>query len=341
MMNNIILEDVEKICSNSDFSELNNSTILVTGASGLLGSSFIASLFYLKTIGYKLDVYAQTLSDVPAHISKLALEGGFKVIQSDLANFENYSHLPEADFIIHSAGYAQPTRFLANPAATLQINTSATIALLNKLRSGGKFLFLSSAEVYCGLTNGPFSEELIGSTTPFHPRAAYIEGKRCGEAICGSFRASGVQAKIARLGDVYGPGTRKHDKRALNNFIEKALLRGRIDLLDSGRAIRTYCYISDAVELMWKILLSGKELVYNVGGRSTYSIAELAKIIGRLTETDVVFPDQSTGIIGAPPELGQNLTRVETEFNKSNYVSLEDGLSRTIAWQRHLYDKKE
>lgn len=337
MTNTIIPEDIETICKRIDFGELKDKTVLITGASGLLGSTFITCLYYLKTMGYHVNVYAQTSSDFPPHISALIQDGGFNTIQADLSNFKNYSHLPEADFIIHSAGYAQPTRFLANPAATLQINTSATIALLNNLRKGGKFLFLSSSEVYSGLTKGPFTEEMIGSSTPFHPRAAYIEGKRCGEAICGSYRASGVQAKAVRLGDIYGPGTRKHDKRALNNFIEKALLHRKIELLDSGSAVRTYCYISDAVELMWQVLLYGKEPVYNIGGRSIFLIAELAQIIGRLTGANVVFPAQDDGIAGAPTVLMQDLTRVETEFQKLNYVSLEDGLKATIAWQRNLY----
>ncbi|MBE3087306.1 MAG: NAD-dependent epimerase/dehydratase family protein [Bacteroidetes bacterium] len=340
MVNKIILEEVEGICKNIDINELNDSAILVTGASGLLGSTFITCLYYLKTMGCRFTVFAQTLSDFPPHIFSIIQKGGFNVIQADLANFNNYSNLPEVDLIIHAAGYAQPARFLANPAATLQVNTSATIALLNNLKKGGKFLFLSSAEVYCGLTVGPFSEEMIGSTTPFHPRAAYIEGKRCGEAICSSFRASGVLAKVVRLGDVYGPGTRKHDKRALNNFIEKALLQGSIDLLDYGSAVRTYCYISDAVELLWKVLLYGIEPVYNIGGRSTCSIAELAQKIGYLTETDVVFPKTSKGIVGAPPLLELDVTRVETEFHKLSYVSLEDGLRATIAWQRELYAER-
>jgi UDP-glucuronate decarboxylase len=337
MVDNMISEGIETICNKVDFNDLNDKTILVTGASGLVGSTFITCLHYLKTSGYRINVYAQTLSGFAPYISTLIHESGFNVVQADLSNFESYSYLPEADLIIHSAGYAQPTRFLANPAATLQINTSATIALLNNLRKDGSFLFLSSSEVYSGLTKGPFSEEMIGSTTPFHPRAAYIEGKRCGEAICGSYSASDIKAKVVRLGDIYGPGTRKHDKRALNNFIEKALLYSTIDLLDSGSAVRTYCYIYDAVELMWQILLSGKERVYNVGGRSTYSIAELAQTIGHLTGANVVFPERSTGIAGAPPVLMQDLTRVETEFQKFNYTNLEDGLRATIAWQRKLY----
>jgi nucleoside-diphosphate-sugar epimerase len=105
---------------------------------------------------------------------------------------------------------------MSNPIATMQINISATIALLQRLRPNGSFIFISSSEVYCGLTESNFHEEHIGTTTPYHPRSSYIEGKKSGEAACNAFRSQGVRAISARLGDVYGPGTRKHDKRALN-----------------------------------------------------------------------------------------------------------------------------
>jgi nucleoside-diphosphate-sugar epimerase len=135
----------------------------------------------------------------------------------------------------------------------------------------------------------------------------------------------------------YGPGTRKGDKRALNTFIETALTSGKIELMDEGKAIRTYCYASDAVELLWQALLHGTHPVYNIGGRSTVSIVGLAKLVGKATGVPVLFPVQSAEVAGAPEEVRLDLTRIETEFKKTAYVSLQDGLFVTIPWQRQLY----
>jgi len=333
----LILEDARVICERVELNELDGSTVLVTGASGLIGTYVLASLCHLRDRGARLKVYAQILSDPPPHTSELIRAGKFETVQLDLADFAAYQHLPKADVIVHSAGYAQPAIFMANAAKTIQINTSATIALLSRLTDNGRFLFLSSSEVYSGLKKESFSETDIGITTPYHPRAAYIEGKRCGEAICQAFRAQGVQATSARLGHIYGPGTRKHDKRALYSLIEKALCYGKIEMLDSGTAIRTYCYVTDAVELLWKILLKGSEPVYNVGGRSTTTIAQLATMIGDITGAPVIVPAVQGGIAGAPEDAPLDLTRIERDFGKTSYVSLGTGLKTTIDWQRELY----
>ena len=247
------------------------------------------------------------------------------------------SLLPPADVIIHSAGYAQPAIFMANPVATFQVNTSVTVTLLQRLKPGGAFLYLSSSEVYSGLNKSPLSESDIGTTTPLLPRACYIEGKRGGETICNAYRSQGVRAVSARLALAYGPGTRKGDKRAMNSFIEKALGQGKIELMDAGKAIRTYCYVSDAVELMWQAALHGTQPVYNIGGHSTVTIGELARLVGQIVGVPVLFPAQSAEVAGAPDEVRLDLTRPETEFKKTSYVSLEDGLRATIEWQRQLY----
>ena len=146
-----------------------------------------------------------------------------------------------------------------------------------------------------------------------------------------------MHATSARLAHTYGPGTRKHDKRALNSFIEKALCERKIQLLDAGIAIRTYCYIADAVEMLWQILLHGKEPVYNVGGRSTVTVADLARILGKMTNAEIFFPSTRMEIAGAPEGVRLDNTRVETEFGKARYVSLEEGLKKTIEWQQELY----
>ncbi len=331
------MQEARQICDRIDLNTLRNKIVLVTGGSGLIGTHILACLCHLQKRGFSMNVYVHHFSELPPHIAKLINQGNFEVIQANLADFDEYACLPEADIILHAAGYAQPTRFMADPIATIQVNTSATIELLKRLRSGGKFLFVSSSEIYSGLNKPLLNETDIGFTTPSHPRAAYIESKRCGEAICNAFRAQGVSAVAARVALAYGPGTRKHDKRVLNSFIEKALCLQRIELLDAGAAVRTYCYVDDIVELLWQVLLYGKEPVYNVGGHSTVTISDLARMIGKITGVPAVFPTIQAEIAGAPEEVRLDLSRVETEFGKTDYVSMEDGLKATIEWQRDLY----
>jgi len=337
MLSEIIMQDIENGCGQIEHDFIKNKTILITGSSGLIGSYILAYFVSLVKAGVPLEVYALTFSAPPQHMLELINCGKIKVLQIDLSNINEYKRLPEADVIIHCACYAQPMLFMSNPIATMQINISATIALLQCLRPNGSFIFISSSEVYCGLKSSAFREDCIGTTTPYHPRASYIEGKRSGEAACNAFRSKGVRAISVRLCDVYGPGTRKHDKRALNSFIEKALLKQKIDLLDFGTAMRTYCYIGNALESLIKILFYGKQAVYNLGGHSYISIAESAKIIGKITNVPVVFPSNEVQVAGSPEILSLDLGRIEAEFGKTEYIELEEGLTRTVSWQRELY----
>ena len=216
------------------------------------------------------------------------------------------------------------------------MNTNVTDGLLRKLRNNGKFLFLSSSEIYSGSPKSPYTEECIGQTTPLHTRAPYIEGKRCGETICNIYRNLGFDVKSARLALAYGPGVKKLDKRVLNEFIQKGL-RGEIELKDFGNATRAYCYVSDAIELLWNILLSGTKPVYNVGGIEKKTIAEIAEIIGEKLKVPVTYPKEQLVIdIGAPEEVCLDLTLTEKEFGKRTYVPFDDGIQRTIDWHKTL-----
>jgi nucleoside-diphosphate-sugar epimerase len=333
----VIARDAAQICQRVNLEELEGKTILITGASGLLGTYFLATLAHLKLSGVQLKAIAQVRSEPAPHTAEIIQRAGFQLAQVDVAAHAECCSLPRADVIIHSAGYAQPLVFMAHPAATYQLNTAATITLLQKLQPCGAFLFLSSTEIYNGITNTLVTEADIGTTNPAHPRACYIEGKRGGETICHAFRNQGIHATAVRLAMTYGPGTRKGDKRAMNSFIEQALCHGRIDLMDAGKAIRTYCYVSDAVELMWQAALHGTQPIYNIGGHSTVTIGELARLVGQIVGVPVAFPAQSAEVAGAPQEVRLDLTRAETEFKKTTYLGLEDGLRATVEWQRQLY----
>ncbi len=319
-----------------------DKTALITGASGLIGSHFLAGFVQLQREGaFNGVIHAVTRRSPPEFVRALAEQGAVRLHQGELEDQAFVQGLPAADIVVHAATYGQPGLFTANPQTTLKLNTVTTFGLLERTRVNGHFLFLSSSEVYSGLANPPFGEDQIGTTNTIHPRACYIEGKRCGEAICDSFRKTGIQAKSARLALAYGPGTRPGDKRVLNSFIEKALRQKAITLMDEGAAKRTYCYIADAMHMLWLILMEGKEAVYNVGGISSTTIAQLACRIGEITGTPVHIPDsEGGGIVGAPDNVRVNVSRFENEFGRMTYVPLERGLQRAIEWQRG-YDAGE
>jgi len=261
----------------------------------------------------------------------------FEIVRADLQDAAACRALPAASLIIHAGGYGQPGKFMENPLGTLKLNTSATFDLLSKLKPGGRFLLVSTSEVYSGLQNPPYCETQIGTTNTDHTRSCYIESKRCGEAICHAARKQGVAATGARLALAYGPGTQADDQRVINAFIRRALTEKRIRLMDHGEANRTYCYVADAVSIMWRILLAGREVIYNVGGDSTTTIADLAKLVGRITNVPVVFPEHAKPLAGAPDNVRLDMSRFEAEFGALEFVNLEEGVGRTIEWQKGLY----
>ncbi len=341
-LSEILIQDSKKISAAINFNCLSGKTILITGVSGMVGTYLLASLIDgLDILNDDTRVILVVHNDLPDYLKDLISvhEKLISIYKGDLSDYDFCQSLPLADYIIHSSGYAQPQVFLASQEKTLKINTLATFCLLDKLKAGGHFVFMSSSEIYNGLPAGKYKEVEIGNTSTSHPRACYVEGKRSGEAMCIIKRASGVDARIVRLSSTFGPGTKSGDKRVMQTFIENGL-SGDIKLLDSGAAVRNYCYITDAVAMIWNILFWGKEPVYNVGGVAKISIADLARQIGRELDSNVIVPENSqTAIIGAPVDMSLDMDLYEAEFGKINYVNFINGLRSTIEWVKALNNK--
>ena len=338
MQSEIIKQDVNDIIRNVDLSWMNDKILLITGSTGLLGTYFLHVIFALKNAGQgPRRVYAIVHTDLPQHMREIGNQNWLTVLKGSLADNEFCKSLPKADGILHSAGYGQPSLFLKHEMEALKINTLATFALLDRLNDDGKFLFISSGAVYTGSPNNIFVETQAGSSNTDHPRCCYIEGKRCGEAACNIARRNGIDAKSVRLSFTYGPGVKKDDTRVMYSFIAKALNSGRIQMLDKGAAIHTYCYISDAIEEMLNIMLHGKQGIYNVAGHSETSILALAQRIGKALCADVVVPEEDKGIVGALQREFISPERYETEFEKMSFITMEEGLNRTIEWYRQYY----
>ena len=329
--------DARYVNNHINLKSLEGLDVTITGATGLVGFNIICALnYYNNNFAQKpININALSYSKPREIIKKVFKKNDVNSIVGDLSDCIFVEGLPKSECIIHSAGYGQPGKFLNDKLKTVSINTSATISLSRKLKKGGKFLFLSSSEIYSGCSSGENIESDIGTTSPDHPRSSYIEGKRSGEAIVNILRGRGVSAVSARLALAYGPGVRPNDERVLNQFIHKGL-KGSIDLLDKGLSMRTYGYIADIVIMLLNILTKNNYSTYNVGGKSIISIKDLATKIGQQMKVDVKVPNISkSSIKGAPEFVGLNLSRIEKEFGIEKYVGIDQGLENTIQWIRN------
>jgi len=240
------------------------------------------------------------------------------------------------DYIIHAAGYASPAKFMADPMATIAVNTTRLMAMIEAMQPGARLMFLSSSEVYSGSAASTHTEDDIGTTTPEHPRAAYIEGKRCGEAICHAARAAGRDVVIARVSSVYGPGFRRDDTRVLPQFIRMAVEERCVAPKGGADARRGWLYVDDCADMLLTILEHGTQAVYNVGGTEQCSIAELAAKIADMAPCSYQAPS-GVGTAGAPSHVKVDMTRYNQEFGAPSLKTLDEGIGMTLDWYRGAF----
>ena len=336
MNNAIIISDVADLVDKVDLGELKNKNILIVGGTGLIGTYFIYSIIEASKRGiipHKLSI--THLHSLPDFLEFVKDYEWIDLLSGDLTDDNFVKSLETYDYILHLAGYGQPAQFSLNPVKTIKLNTTLTISLLDKLKTDGKFLFASSSGIYNGLDKPSFSEDDVGTTNTLHPRACYYEGKKCGEVIVNSYKSQGVNARSVRLSYVYGPGVRKSDERALYSFIKKGM-NGKIEMLDDGSAQRIYCYVKDAVELMWKIFLCGDKEIYNVGGVEVTSIREIANIVGEILGADVIIPKVNNSVAGNHTVERLDMTRTLGQF-PIEFVNLRRGIEKTIKWYKNNY----
>ena len=261
--------------------KLRGKTIAVTGATGLIGGSFLR---ILSGLGLGLRLIGLCRSP-----EKLRIPGVEAVQYDARAGLPDF----EADFILHAASNAHPLAFSADPVGTMQANLLGTMRLLEKIRGGGRLLLCSTGEIYGEAPAlDAFSETSFGAVDPMRARACYPESKRAAETLCAAYHAQyGCDALVARLCYVYGPDITPENSRADAQFLRKARAREDIVLKSPGSQLRSYCYVADAVSALLTILLKGEAgQAYNVANpASVCSIREYAQTLADLAGVSLRF----------------------------------------------------
>lgn len=315
---------------------LKEKTILITGSNGLIGGNLLAFLDYLSE---KLDLRLKVIGISNSKKAPwLPASKRITYIQENLVSKEQKIFSYKFDYIIHAATYAQPKKILELPRQTVDLNINTLFTILEQAKkNNAKMLYISSSEIYGETSDkNPVMESCFGSVNTLSDRAIYAESKRLAETICYSYRKH-VNVKIARVLLCYGPGVKMDDQRVYSEFIKQAQFTGNIKMMDEGKAKRTFCFISDAVEMVLNTLLTGHEFVYNIAGRDTTTISGLAKLIAGVNNARYIkFTKKILEISGTPVNSIISNERYCTEFKKKSFIDLKQGLQATSEWFKNL-----
>lgn len=340
-MNRIIEEDIKNIVKdNISWEKLKNSTVLVTGFKGMMGSYFTRVCLYLNDeLHYNIHVIGLEMNDKNVD-SYFTNHPHMKCVYQDVS--EPFQIEEKIDWVLHAASPASPLIMKNNPVGTVAANALGTWnALQIAQRSQAKgFMFISSREIYGQPFENQeqFYENTYGEVDHLTARACYPEGKKCAETMCVCYKEQyGLNTKIARLAHTYGPGMSIYDGRVQADFLKNALNKEDIIMKSTGAAIRTYTYVADAVSALFKILLDSDDIVYNIGdSNNKVSIKELAETIVKINPEDhlkVVMDIPEDALKGVSPfTLGiLNSDKLQALGWKPKY-SVLDGFKRTLKY---------
>lgn len=304
--------------------------VLITGAAGFLGSH-LCERFLAE--GHQVIAMDNLITGSTRNIAHLAGHERFRFIKHDVTEYI-YVHGP-LEAVLHFASPASPIDYLQLPIQTLKVGALGTHKALGLARAkGARFLLASTSEVYGDPLAHPQSEDYWGNVNPIGPRGVYDEAKRFAEALTMAYhRSHGLDTRIARIFNTYGPRMRLDDGRVVPNFIGQALRGEPMTVHGDGSQTRSFCFCSDLIEGVYRLLGSDYTEPLNLGNPNEMTILELAHLINGLTgnHAGVVYkplpPDD-------PKVRRPDIRRAQGILDWQPEVSLQDGLERTIEWFR-------
>ena len=303
--------------------------VVITGAAGFIGSHLAETLL---DRGYSVVGIDNLLTGDIGNIAHLA-NRDFEFIKHDVTNY-TYVEGPVA-YVLHWASPASPIDYLELPIPTLKVGALGTHKALGLAKAkGARFVLASTSEVYGDPLEHPQKESYWGNVNPVGPRGVYDEAKRFAEAMTVAYhRYHGLDAKIVRIFNTYGPRMRVKDGRAVPAFISQALRNEEVTVFGDGRQTRSFTYITDLVDGIIRLMTSSVNDPVNIGNPREMSLEELARTIVRMTgsTSQIVYRPLP---VDDPKVRQPDITRARTLLGWEPKVSLEQGLETTIAYFR-------
>jgi len=306
------------------------SRVVVTGGAGFLGSHLCDNLL---DAGHEVVAIDNLATGSVANLEHLYDHERFTFVRHDVTN---HIWVPgPVDAILHMASPASPIDYLELPIQTLKVGSLGTHNALGLAREkGARFLLASTSEVYGDPEVHPQTEEYWGHVNPVGPRGVYDEAKRFSEAITMAYhRVHGMEVRIVRIFNTYGPRMRPHDGRVVSTFLKQALAGEPLTVFGTGKQTRSFCYVDDLIRGIVDMLWSSQTGPINLGNPRERTVLELATEIGRVTgvEVNLAYAELPTD---DPGRRRPDISKAVSLLNWEPRVELHDGLSRTAEWMR-------
>lgn len=306
--------------------------ILITGGAGFIGSHLCD---YLSEQGHEVIAIDNLSTGSTDNIAHLAGRERFHFIKHDVTDYV-YVEGP-LDAVVHLASLPSPVDYLNYPIQTLKVGALGTHKALGLAKEkGARFLLASTSEVYGDPLVHPQAEDYWGNVNPVGPRGVYDESKRFAEALAMAYhRYHDVETRIGRIFNTYGPRMRLDDGRVVPNFIRQALLNEPLTVYDDGTRTRSFCYVSDMVEGLVRLLMCPEVYPVNLGNPQEMTILDFAHKVLDVTgsKSEIVFVHPRDERTRDDPMVRQpDISKAQQILGWQPVTSLEEGLGKTVEW---------
>jgi dTDP-glucose 4,6-dehydratase len=306
--------------------------IVVSGAAGFIGSHMCDRLL---AEGHSVVALDNFLTGAEANLAHLAGNAGFQFVKQDITTA--FAVEGPVDCVVNMASPASPKDYLEHPIETLDVGSLGTRRMLElALEKRARFLVTSTSECYGDPLEHPQVETYWGNVNPVGPRSCYDESKRFAEALTMAYhRKHGVRTNIARIFNTYGPRMKLNDGRVVPAFLDQALRGEPMTIFGTGSQTRSFCYVSDLVDGLYRLMLSDERYPVNLGNPLEMTILEFAEHIRRVTgaKSEIVFhplPEDD------PKRRKPDISKARALLGWEPRVPLEEGLQQTVAYFRSI-----